>query len=107
MNNAGASNSRLIVILNDNDMSIAPATGALNKPLNHLAATGSAEHTLFEKLGLTHIGPIDGHDVDALVRVLTEIRDDRRGGPVLLSHIRISDAASVGGRSGGFGGSCS
>ena len=84
INNAGALGSRLLVVLNDNDMSIAPATGALNKHLNHLVATRSAEHTMFEKLGMKHIGPIDGHDVDALVEALEKIRDDKDGGAVLL-----------------------
>jgi 1-deoxy-D-xylulose-5-phosphate synthase len=84
INNAGALGSRLLVILNDNDMSIAPATGALNKHLNELTVTGSGQNTLFEKLGMRHIGPIDGHDVDALVAVLEDIRDDKAGGAVLL-----------------------
>ncbi len=84
INNAGALGSRLLVILNDNDMSIAPATGALNKHLNELTVTKSGSNTMFEKLGMRHIGPIDGHDVDALVHVLEEIRDDKEGSPVLL-----------------------
>jgi 1-deoxy-D-xylulose-5-phosphate synthase len=84
INNAGALGSRLLVILNDNDMSIAPATGALNKHLNELTVTKSGTNTLFEKLGMRHIGPVDGHDVDALVSVLEAIRDDMEGGPVLL-----------------------
>jgi len=84
INNAGALGSRLLVVLNDNDMSIAPATGALNKHLNELTVTKSGENTLFEKLGMRHVGPVDGHDVDALVKVLEQIRDDPDGGPVLL-----------------------
>ncbi len=84
INNAGALGSRLLVILNDNDMSIAPATGALNKHLNELTVTKSGSNTLFEKLGMRHLGPIDGHDINALVAALEEIRDDREGGPVLL-----------------------
>ena len=87
INNAGHIGSRLLVILNDNDMSIAPATGALNRHLNDLAGGRSSEHTLFAKLGMRHVGPVDGHDVDALVAALEKIRDDGRGGPVLL-HIR-------------------
>ena len=83
INNAGHLNSRLLVVLNDNNMSIAPATGALNAHLNDLTATGSGENTLFEKLGMRHIGPIDGHDVDALVKVLQEIREGEAA-PVLL-----------------------
>jgi len=84
INNAGALGSRLLVILNDNDMSIAPATGALNKHLNELTVTKSGANTMFEKLGMRHIGPVDGHDVDALVRALEAIRDDKEGGAVLL-----------------------
>ena len=84
INNAGALGSRLLVILNDNDMSIAPATGALNRHLNELTVTKSGTNTLFEKLGMRHIGPVDGHDVDALVSVLETIRDDKDGGAVLL-----------------------
>jgi len=84
INNAGALGSRLLVVLNDNNMSIAPATGALNKHLNHLSAMKSGENTLFEKLGMRHIGPIDGHDVDVLVAELEKIRDDTDGGAVLL-----------------------
>ncbi|HEV2652686.1 MAG TPA: 1-deoxy-D-xylulose-5-phosphate synthase N-terminal domain-containing protein, partial [Rhizomicrobium sp.] len=79
INNAGALKSRLLVVLNDNNMSIAPATGALNTHLNHLAATASSDHTLFEKLGMRHIGPIDGHDVNALVAAMEAIRDDAEG----------------------------
>jgi 1-deoxy-D-xylulose-5-phosphate synthase len=84
INNAGALKSRLLVVLNDNNMSIAAATGGLNTHLNDLAATSSSEHTLFEKLGMRHIGPIDGHDVNALVAAMEEIRDDKESGAVLL-----------------------
>ena len=83
INNAGHLNSRLLVVLNDNNMSIAPATGALNTHLNELTATGSGENTLFEKLGMRHVGPIDGHDVVALVDALEKIRDGEAA-PVLL-----------------------
>ena len=84
INNAGARNSRLLVILNDNNMSIAPACGALNKHLNGMTASMSGAGTIFEKLGMRTLGPIDGHDVDTLISALEEIRDDKDGGPVLL-----------------------
>ena len=84
INNAGALGSRLLVILNDNDMSIAPATGALNMHLNNLVSTKSGENTLFEKLGMHHVGPIDGHDIVALVNALEKFRDDEQNGAVLL-----------------------
>ncbi|MBV8664473.1 MAG: 1-deoxy-D-xylulose-5-phosphate synthase, partial [Hyphomicrobiales bacterium] len=99
INNAGASNSRLIVILNDNEMSIAPPVGALSTYLTQLvtdtrqreqpnaareAAGGSrARRTLFEDLGFRYVGPVDGHDLAKLVPVLRSVRD-AEAGPVLV-----------------------
>jgi 1-deoxy-D-xylulose-5-phosphate synthase len=108
MNNAGVMDVDLLVILNDNDMSISPAVGALNRYLARLmsgrfyAAAKKAservlgnvppllelakkveEHakgfvspsTLFEEFGFNYIGPIDGHDLDALLPTLKNIRE--------------------------------
>jgi len=117
MNNAGALDARLIVILNDNDMSIAPPTGAMSAYLARLASgrtymgfrdigkkltsylgkrvdravTRAVEHargyvtggTMFEELGFYHIGPIDGHNLDHLIPVLKNVRDNGDG-PVLI-----------------------
>ena len=82
MNHAGSLGSRLIVILNDNGMSIAPAVGALNDHLSELRA-GKAQ-SLFKGLGFHHEGPVDGHDLPALVRTLTALRDRPEDGPVML-----------------------
>jgi 1-deoxy-D-xylulose-5-phosphate synthase len=82
MNHAGSLGSRLIVILNDNGMSIAPAVGALNDHLGDLRA-GKAE-SLFRGLGFHHVGPVDGHDLQALVPTLEALRDRAEDGPVLL-----------------------
>ncbi len=113
MNNAGAMNSRLIVILNDNDMSIAPPVGALSGYLARLVsgrAYRSVHHTvrklakmlppfleqravameeyarglvtggtLFDELGFFYVGPIDGHNIDHLLPVLTNVRDAKNG----------------------------
>ncbi|NQV46290.1 MAG: 1-deoxy-D-xylulose-5-phosphate synthase [Rhodospirillaceae bacterium] len=118
MNNAGSMDSRLIVILNDNDMSIAPPVGAMSAYLSRLISSKSyrtlrhfakemskkfphrleevarrAEEyargmvtggTLFEELGFFYVGPIDGHNLDHLLPVLKNLRDDREQGPVLL-----------------------
>ena len=107
LNNAGVTeNVRLLVILNDNDMSISPAVGALNRHLarilsgNFYRAARSAgrqvlkhlppvlelarkfeEHakgmvapgTLFEEFGFNYIGPIDGHDLEALIPTLQNL----------------------------------
>jgi len=85
LNNAGALKSKLLVILNDNAMSIAGPVGALSKHLDSLTAAGQAERpaSLFESLGMTYLGPIDGHDLDRLVPELERIRDHETG-PVLL-----------------------
>ena len=119
MNNAGALDARLIVILNDNDMSIAPPAGAMSAYLARLASgrtyagvrelgkkltsylgrrvdraiTRAVEHargfvtggTLFEEMGFFHIGPIDGHNLEHLVPVLKNVRDNGTG--QLLIHV--------------------
>ncbi|HEX4879544.1 MAG TPA: 1-deoxy-D-xylulose-5-phosphate synthase [Limnobacter sp.] len=116
MNNAGVTpDIDLLVILNDNDMSISPPVGALNKylakllsgrMLNNVKEMGKGilgvapplyelahrleEHvkgmmtpaTLFEEFGFNYYGPIDGHDLDALVPTLQNLRAMK--GPVFL-----------------------
>jgi 1-deoxy-D-xylulose-5-phosphate synthase len=101
LNNAGAMDINLLVILNDNEMSISPPVGALNKHLAKLMsgrfytaakragekmlgelAKRAEEHmkgmvtpgTLFEELGFNYIGPIDGHDLDALIPTLRNMK---------------------------------
>ena len=120
LNNAGVErDARLLVILNDNDMSISPPVGALNRYLAQLmsghfyAAAKSVGKTvlgpvpplfelarrieqgakgmvlpatLFEKFGFNYIGPIDGHDLDALIPTLENIRElmAQQAGPQFL-----------------------
>ncbi|WP_373472355.1 1-deoxy-D-xylulose-5-phosphate synthase [Sphingorhabdus lacus] len=117
MNNAQAAGNRLVVILNDNDMSIAPPVGGLSAYLSrlvssseylglrslasklarklsrriHNAAAKAEEYargmamggTLFEELGFYYVGPIDGHNLDQLIPVLENVRDNAEG-PVLV-----------------------
>jgi 1-deoxy-D-xylulose-5-phosphate synthase len=115
MNNAGAMHAPLIVILNDNDMSIAPPVGAVSHYLSRTVSSKGyrkvrklakrvtrkigiegivkkAEHSIrsfnmggdmFDALGFYYVGPIDGHDMDALVDVLENARD-MTNGPVLV-----------------------
>jgi len=108
LNNAGVMDTDLLVILNDNDMSISRPVGALNKYLSRLLSGGLygaarkvgekvlgkvpqlwelalrvEEHakgmalpsTMFEEYGFNYIGPIDGHDLDALIPTLKNIRE--------------------------------
>ncbi|MBF9045760.1 1-deoxy-D-xylulose-5-phosphate synthase [Rhodobacterales bacterium LSUCC0031] len=120
MNNAGHLGKRLIVILNDNEMSIAPPTGAMSSYLSRLyagapfqelkaAAKGAVSllpepfqegarrakellkaatvgGTLFEELGFSYVGPIDGHDMEQLLAVLRTVKV-RADGPILIHAI--------------------
>jgi 1-deoxy-D-xylulose-5-phosphate synthase len=122
MNHAGHLNKRLFVILNDNDMSIAPPVGAMSKYLLGLSANtpfaalkAAAEGfeaalpgplrdgarraralvtgmpgggTLFEELGFSYIGPIDGHDMQSLLNTLRAARA-RATGPVLIHAVTV------------------
>jgi 1-deoxy-D-xylulose-5-phosphate synthase len=117
MNNAGHLKKRLFVVLNDNEMSIAPPVGALSSYLSRLYAEAPLQDlkaaakgalgllpqpfqegarrakemlkgmamggTLFEELGFSYIGPIDGHDLDQLLPILRTARA-RATGPILL-----------------------
>jgi 1-deoxy-D-xylulose-5-phosphate synthase len=83
INNAGALKNRLIVVLNDNAMSIAPPVGALDQHLRGLVARAGAEASIFTNLGFRYVGPVDGHDVSRLVPLFEELRDGPPG-PVLV-----------------------
>jgi 1-deoxy-D-xylulose-5-phosphate synthase len=82
LNNAGVPHDgqrpRLLVVLNDNDMSISPPVGALN---DYLARLRRGEPRFLDA-GMGYSGPIDGHDLDALIPALERLRDAR--GPQLL-----------------------
>ena len=115
LNNAGTSICDLLVILNDNDMSISPPVGALNQYLAELMSgrfyaqakklgeqmlrnapplfalarhieqqtqTLIHSNTIFEKLGFTYVGPIDGHDMNGLVDALEKL--SKAKGPQFL-----------------------
>jgi 1-deoxy-D-xylulose-5-phosphate synthase len=108
LNNAGHSERDIVVVLNDNEMSIAPNVGAMHKYLTSVQrnslynrlrskigeladATGAAGQllrrweesvkafltpgVLFEELGFRYFGPIDGHDVDALIDTFAAVRE--------------------------------
>ena len=117
MNNSGGIDARQIVILNDNDMSIAPPTGAMSHYLARLVSGKTYRSvretakqlseklpkfiadkarkteefargywmggTMFEELGFYYVGPIDGHNLDALLPILRNVRDSDQG-PILV-----------------------
>lgn len=74
----------LLIILNDNDMSISPSVGMLREHLGALTADphGNLDASLFKAMGLTYTGPIDGHDLSGLVHTLSTLKTRR--GPQLL-----------------------
>ncbi|MCA3639333.1 MAG: 1-deoxy-D-xylulose-5-phosphate synthase [Methylobacterium sp.] len=88
MNNVGSLRSDLVIVLNDNDMSIAPPVGALAEHLTALRGRNAADETpasLFGALGLEYRGPVDGHDLASLLPALRAARE--AGGPILL-HVK-------------------
>ena len=121
MNNAGASKTKMIVILNDNDMSIAKPVGAMRAYLAKIFTgkiyfslretikliisafskrfskkAGKAEDflrsavtggTLFSSMGFYYVGPIDGHDTDALISVLKNAKEINYDGPIMV-HVK-------------------
>jgi 1-deoxy-D-xylulose-5-phosphate synthase len=83
LNNAGDCRADMLVVLNDNGMSISPSVGALNRHLAQLTTERrTATATIFEAFGFNHLGPVDGHDLDALVPMLRLVRGLK--GPQLL-----------------------
>lgn len=129
MNNAGSLGKRIITILNDNEMSIAPSVGAMSKYLtrlisskpyinlrqitkrmvkhfphtfervvkraeqfakamaNEAGAPDRSETNFFEELGFFYIGPVDGHNLDQLVPILENIRDNKAIQKPILLHV--------------------
>ncbi len=120
INNAGALKTNLLIILNDNDMSIAPAVGALSNYLSNVVSSrpfnnvreiakqmvnlfpkeigetakraeslarnflGKAEGTIFSQMGMNYLGPIDGHDVKSMVKILQNLKNGSQDKPILL-----------------------
>ena len=81
LNNVGVFKSQLLVILNDNGFSISSSSGALARTLSQ-ARSKILDGTIFEELGITYLGPIDGHDLQHVIDVLHEVKQFNR--PVVL-----------------------
>ncbi len=82
LNHAGfEKDTNLLVVLNDNNMSIDPDVGALREYLSDITAS-PVEHNVFEALNFQYFGPVDGHDVIALTKVLTDLKSV--AGPKIL-----------------------
>ncbi len=125
LNNAGVSNTNLLIVLNDNCMSIDPNVGALKDYLTDITTSKTynrfkddvwnllgklskvgknaqevvskvdtalksallSQSNLFESLNLRYFGPVDGHDVDHLVAVLTDLKSIK--GPKILHCVTV------------------
>lgn len=84
LNHAGSLDTNILVILNDNSISIDPATGALKHYFTSLDNSGN---TFFESLNFKYFGPIDGHDTQLLVNKLRQLISIK--GPKLL-HLKTT-----------------
>ena len=76
LNNAATLDSNIIIIINDNEMSIAENQGGLYRNLNFLRETnGTAENNIFTTMGFDYYYVEGGNDVEKMIEVLTEIKD--------------------------------
>ena len=76
LDHAGGIGANLLVVLNDNGMSISENVGALSQHLTTQGRGPAADAAaFFRTLGFAYHGPVDGHDVDALVESFTRLRD--------------------------------
>ncbi|MDO4535407.1 MAG: 1-deoxy-D-xylulose-5-phosphate synthase [Clostridium perfringens] len=76
LNNASASNKNIIILVNDNDMSIAPNYGGLYQNLRLLRETnGQAETNLFKALGFDYYYVGEGNNVEALIETFSKVKD--------------------------------
>ncbi len=83
LNHAGVANSNLLIILNDNEMGIDPNVGALKKYLTSVKLDKNQKaKNIFEALNFNYYGPVDGHDLNALLDILTGLKQKK--GPNFL-----------------------
>ncbi|WP_036227117.1 1-deoxy-D-xylulose-5-phosphate synthase [Mesoflavibacter zeaxanthinifaciens] len=82
LNHAGVSKANLLVILNDNAIGIDPSVGALKQYLTNVKKGTQKQDNIFEALNFDYSGPIDGHDLPALVNELERLKSVK--GPKFL-----------------------
>ncbi|MBT2163486.1 1-deoxy-D-xylulose-5-phosphate synthase [Zobellia barbeyronii] len=82
LNHLGSTNSNVLVILNDNAIGIDPSVGALKKYLTNVKKGIAKDENIFECLNFHYTGPIEGHDLNALVNELDHLK--LVAGPKLL-----------------------
>lgn len=82
LNHLGSTDANVLVILNDNAIGIDPSVGALKKYLTNVKKGTAKEENIFECLNLNYTGPLDGHDIPALLETLELLKSVK--GPKLL-----------------------
>ncbi|MBC6997369.1 1-deoxy-D-xylulose-5-phosphate synthase [Cytophaga sp. FL35] len=82
LNHAGVTDANVLIILNDNAIGIDPSVGALKKYLTNVKKGTAKEENIFECLNFDYSGPIDGHNLKALVEELQRLKGIK--GPKLL-----------------------
>ncbi len=82
LNHAGVTDANLLVILNDNAIGIDPSVGALKKYLTNVKKGTAREENIFEALNFNYFGPIDGHDLNTLIKTLEILKNTK--GPKFL-----------------------
>ncbi|MCP4053566.1 MAG: 1-deoxy-D-xylulose-5-phosphate synthase, partial [Mesoflavibacter sp.] len=82
LNHAGVSKANLLVILNDNAIGIDPSVGALKQYLTNVKKGTQKQDNIFEALNFDYSGPIDGHDLPALINELERLKSVK--GPKFL-----------------------
>ncbi|MEH6537056.1 MAG: 1-deoxy-D-xylulose-5-phosphate synthase [Psychroserpens sp.] len=82
LNHAGVTNANLLVILNDNAIGIDPSVGALKQYLTNVKKGKEKQDNIFEALNFDYTGPIDGHDLSALISELKRLKSVK--GPKFL-----------------------
>jgi 1-deoxy-D-xylulose-5-phosphate synthase len=74
LNHAGVTTANLLVILNDNAIGIDPSVGALKQYLTNVKKGTQKQDNIFEALNFEYSGPVDGHDMEALIKELERLK---------------------------------
>ncbi|NNJ88796.1 MAG: 1-deoxy-D-xylulose-5-phosphate synthase, partial [Eudoraea sp.] len=82
LNHAGVTDANVLIILNDNAIGIDPSVGALKKYLTNVKKGTAKEENIFECLNFEYSGPVDGHDMSAVIDALSTLKE--MSGPRLL-----------------------
>ena len=76
LNHAGMTNANLLVVLNDNAIGIDPSVGALKNYLTQVKeGRNPRQNNMIKSLNFNYTGPVDGHDIQALIKELTRLKD--------------------------------